>query len=591
MGAVFGVFGAGARADMEAMAARLMHRGRGVAIERVGGAGWLGAVADEPGSRVVVAGEDGMAAHASVFDSGDALARLATALHEGAAGVEAVDGYFAFARIDAGTNRLTLARDYFGAFPMFCARTAAGAMVFASEYKALLALPGVGAEADPAMVGFLQHAKRLPVGRTLVRGVWSAMPGSVVTYDGGGGVCEEHRFAPIEPTGAVTDVEEACELIRGGMERAAHRRAGGDEAIGLALSGGIDSIAMAFLFRRVWPERRILTFTAGTHEGDHEIVTARRVAGAIGSEHHEVITAPGMIAGELPRFVWHMEDPYSRSEAFQLYEVGRAAGGAGLRVLHHAQGADGLFAGMPKYGLLDLMRRYPFARQALQEFYTFTQRGLEPRRVLAKLGVWAKYRGSVPPVPGVIGSVAPDPVAFSKAGPQFINRHIAAGFQEGVCQDLYKFERPFAAFGVEHRTINHDMAYVRAAFTIDDRLKIRGGQQKWIFRKAMEPWVPAEFREIPKFPQRIEANLELAAALDGLADKVLSPEDVRARGMFEPGAIERLRRTDTSRAYSHEGGMRLWTAIATELWARAFVDLRGEPPMARAEGTAGVTHG
>lgn len=583
MGAVFGVFGRAERGEVLAMGERLTHRGGAITLEPVGDAGWVGAVGEASASRVVVVPGDGLAAHASVYDSGDPLARLSTALAEGGAALEEVDGDYTAARIDERDGTVTFARDYFGSFPLYWARAGRGAVAFASEYKALLALDDVAAEPDRGMVSFLQHAKRVPAGRTLLAGVHEVPPGGSVTLDAGGEVVGEHRFAPIEATGEVSGVDAACALVRERFEAAAVRRAGGDGPLGLALSGGIDSIAMAFLFRRLWPERRILTFSAGTHDRDQELVTARRVAQAVGSEHHEVVTPPAMIAGELPRLVWHLEDPFSRSEALQLYEVARAASAAGVRVLHHAQGADGLFAGMPKYGLLDLMRRYPFMRASLGEFYTYTQRGLPPRRALARLGVWAKYRGSVPPVPGVIGGGGVEPLAFPEPGPQFVNRAVAAGYQEGVCQDLHKFERPFAAFGVEHRTANHDMAYVRAAFTIDDRLKIRDGQQKWVFRRAMEPWVPAEFRSIPKFPQRIEANLELAAALDAMADRVLSGGEVRARGLFEPGSIAGLRRKDASRAYSHEGGMRLWTAIMTELWARAFVDLRGEPP--------GVTHG
>ncbi|GJM19010.1 MAG: hypothetical protein DHS20C14_12230 [Phycisphaeraceae bacterium] len=578
MGAVFGIFGNATRDQLEAMGHRLSHRGGVVAIKPVDSAGWLGVVTHEPASRMIVVDGDGIACHASLYDAGDAVTALSAAVEGGGRDVERVDGDFALARMDARANRLTIARDFVGSFPLYCARTASGALAFASEYKALLALAGVGETPDVDALQFLQHGKRLPVGQTLLSGVWEAPPGCVMTLDASGETVEEHRFAPITPTGRVTGVRDACELIRERFEQAAVRRAGGDEPLGLALSGGIDSIAMAFLFRRLWPERRLLTFTAGSHGRDHEIVTARRVAEAVNAEHHEIITPASMLAETMPLLVWHMEDPYSRSETLQLFEIGRAAADAGLRVLHHAQGADGMFAGMPKYGLLALMNKYPFARKSLQEFYTFTQLGLPPRRTLARLGVWAKFRGSVAPVPRVIGGETPAPIEWPSAGAQFMNRVTGGGFQKGVCQDVHKFERPWAAFGVEARTPNHDMDYVRAAFSIDDRLKIRDGQQKWIFRRAMEPCVPEEFRRIPKFPQRMEANLELADALDAMTDKMLSPADVRERGIFAPGSVESLRRSDRSKPYSHEGGMRLWTAIMTELWARAFVDLRGEPP-------------
>ena len=573
MGAIVGIAGAGTRAEAEAMARRLAHRGREQSIAPAG-AGWLGAVADRPDGRLRCGPQEGFCCAATVYDANDPLDRLATALREGPRALEAVDADFALARIDTRREHLTLARDFFGCAPLYYTALPSGGVAFASEYKALLALPAVRVEPDRDMVQFLQHGKRLPPGRTLFGNIRAVPPGAVLTLDRNGGVVADHRFAPLRVAARVSDVEQACALIRAELERALRGRSIDCDPPAVALSGGIDSIALTFLLRRLWPDRRLLTFTSGSHDADHEIVTARRVAAAVGSEHHEIITPATLLAESLPRLVWHMEDPYSRSEALQLYELARAAAARGVRVLFGAQGADGLFAGMPKYGLLALMRRHPLARPALQEFYTYTQLGLPPRGLLAKLGVMARFRGSIAPVPRVPGARVPDPVRFPEPGDQFINRTMAGGFQTGVSQDIQKFDRPFAAFGVAYRSPFYDMALVRAAYTIDDALKIRDGRQKWIFREALRPWVPEEFLGIPKFPQRMEANLDLAAALDALADDVLSDAAVRARGLFDPASIAALRRRTTARAYSHEGAMRLWTAIMTELWARAFVDRR-----------------
>ncbi len=576
MGAVFGVFGSAREEELCAMAARLDHRGKRVSIQQVGDAGWLGVVAEDPAARLITSGGVGLACHARIYDSPDELTRLATAFPMDPSEIESIDGDFAAARIDAAKRELTIARDHFGTFPMFIARTADGSLAFASEQKALLALPGIEPSPDRAMVQHLQHAKRLPVGRTLLAGIEEVPPGCVRTYASSGEMRREHTFNTIDPTGQVTDPEEAGELIRSHMERATRARVGDLSPIGLALSGGIDSIALAFLFRKLWPDRAIVTLSAGSHADDHELVTARKVAAEIRSDHREIVTSPVGLAAALPDLAWHMEDPTSRSEAYQLYRIGQAASEAGLGVVFHGQGADGMFAGMPRSAILALVNKHPIARRSLEEFFSYTQLGLPPKRLLAKLGVWAKFRGSVPPVPRIIeGGGGPDPIRFPKPGPQFINRVLGPSYQRGVFQDLRKFERTFGAWGVEPRTINTDMAFARTAFDIDDGLKIRDGQQKWVFRRAMEPWVPASFRSIPKFPQRMEANLALADALDGMADDVLSAQSVRTRGLFAPESIERLRRTDRSKPYTHEGGMRLWTAIMTELWARAMLDRCG----------------
>jgi asparagine synthase (glutamine-hydrolysing) len=112
------------------------------------------------------------------------------------------------------------------------------------------------------------------------------------------------------------------------------------------------------------------------------------------------------------------------------------------------------------------------------------------------------------------------------------------------------------------------------AFTIDEQLKIRKGVEKYIFRTSLASVVPQKFRSIPKHPQRMRYDLEFSDCLDKEADTLLSPDSVKSRGFFEQQSIDRLRRRSAGRPYAAEAAMRLWTALATETWARLFLDNR-----------------
>ena len=129
---------------------------------------------------------------------------------------------------------------------------------------------------------------------------------------------------------------------------------------------------------------------------------------------------------------------------------------------------------------------------------------------------------------------------------------------------------------------------IRTAFTVPSSLKIRNRQEKYIMRRALATLVPPELVNVPKFPMKMRHDLAFADAQDSLADRVLSRERVERRGFFEFGEIQKLRRRDRGRAYSSEGGMRLWTALLTEVWAEIFLDGRGA---AIGDATAGPAGG
>jgi asparagine synthetase B (glutamine-hydrolysing) len=289
-----------------------------------------------------------------------------------------------------------------------------------------------------------------------------------------------------------------------------------------------------------------------------------------------VLTPPSLVADSLEKLVWHMEDPSSRSEALQLLRIGEVASGF-VPVLLSGQGADGLFAGMPRHRLIQMAGRLPLVRGPLFEIFDLTQLGVPPDSIAGKALAALLYRGKVPPVPTVIGGGAVPRPDRMPPGPDFLNRVLAAGYQNSALQDVGKFERTFAASGVGYASPCLDVSFARMAFTIDERLKIRKGMEKYIFRTALSSVVPERFRSIPKHPQRMHYDVEFADCLDQAADALLSPASVKSRGFFEQRSIDRLRRRTDGRPYAAEAAMRIWTALATETWARLFLDGKRKP--------------
>lgn len=588
MSAVFGIYGRHSRDDVSRMGECLGHRGPRTLIRSIADDLTVGAIGRDPESMIYATADAVVVTDAVVYNRHDFGKRLvhsepavsvpiARMFHQidfsrNAHRLETVNGDFAAVRVDRQQSRIAFTRDFFGAHPLYVCGLDDGGVAFASEYKALLAVRGKNTTVDRDMMQYLQCAKRLPVGRTLLKEVLEVPPGATSSWTGAGGLRVLHTVAPVEVKVTVRDECEAIRLIQDHLRESTRLRMEDVDTIGLALSGGVDSISLAFLLRELRPNGVIHTYTAGSDHDDPELITAAKVANAIGSVHHEVLTPPDLLKDRLSGLVWHLEDPLSRSEALQLFEVGRAAAGT-VDVLFAAQGADGLFAGMPKYRLLWLANRLPMLRRGLEEFYNLTQSGIKPTTLLGRLFDYLKYRGQVPHVPNIDGAVFPDPSAFPEPGPELINRAAAHGLQAAVCQDLHKFDRGFSAFGVESRFPFYDMRLVRAAFTITDRLKIKGFTQKYIFRKAMEGIVPRDFCRLSKFPMRMRYDLAFAAILDEIGrDVLLRNGGATDRGLFDETALQRLFRSSSRTSYRDEAAMRIWTAVTTEIWLRTFVD-------------------
>jgi asparagine synthase (glutamine-hydrolysing) len=579
MAAVFGAVGRVSGAELTEMGRRLAHRGPVVAWEEVASGVFLGA-ADFEAPAVIRRDGTSAVVDRSATPGLSAADIVDTFLEEGLYGLEQLPTGAAVAAWDDHTKTLQFARDLVGQKPLHYCRLRSGGIAFASEYKALYALDAMPVEPDFDAVQYLQCYKLTPPGRTLLKDVHVPPPGAVVRLGADGEVRSRQEIPRPQVHVAPVSERAACDELARLFVSATLPLVARQKRIGVSISGGIDSLSVAYACRLCAPHAELVGFTAGDDEHDPEIRIAASAMERLGGRHEPVyVTAEPLLDG-LPLAVWHFENPVGRTETVQSLEIGRAARREGFDWLMCGLGSDGLFAGMPRHKLLWLSQLLPPLRKDLYELYALTQTGRPPERPVARLMDLLMYRGGIPPVPHVHAAHYPESPALPEPGPEFLNHALVANVRESLSRSLVRLERPFQAFGVDLASPFFDREVIDYAFKVPSALKIRHGREKYILRQAMASLVSPDLLNLPKGIARIRHDRAFAAVLQELSDRYLNPASVAARGWFDVEEIQRIRQHLRNPHYHAEAAMRLWTPIVTEIWARIYIDQRGQRPSA-----------
>jgi len=588
MSAIYGVIGDANGGELEAMGARLAHRGAFGAQWSPAPGVWFGMqcrelsglATDGPllldgalDNRWELALRRGGVAPTERVPSGDSNLLLELLEAEGPASLQALAGTFALAWWCSRERKLLLARDRIGYGPLHFAIDSAGRFVFASEYKALLALDTVAAIPNHDAIQVLQSTKWTKPGETCLAGIYPVAPGAALEVDGG--ALSMHRYWNIPVAVKHDDDQRHAAELRNVFLDTLHSQTKPYARIGISLSGGLDSAVVAAGARHVIGNKPLHTFTAGYGPGDREIVNAARVAETLGTEHHEVVLRPTDLPTLLPEMLWRLEEPIGREDIAYLFVAARQAAGH-VDVLLTGFGFDGLFAGQPRHRLVDLANKVPLARAPLEQFYDFTFRSIEPRTVAGRALRYAYFRGSDYPPPQVLGARPLLPFAgFPRSAPQPLTTFLRGTLLLNPYQ--VAIEHLYSSVGVRVNAQHTHPAFIAAALSIPDRLKIRGTTQKYILRKACAGLLPPRALAVGKSFNRLKHDLELCDVLDAMADRLLARADVTARGLFDPAYIAALRRRPAGRPYGRERIYRLWSLLLTELWSRQYLDCRGAP--------------
>ena len=281
--------------------------------------------------------------------------------HWGEAVIDRLDGMFALALWDARAGRLLLARDRLGIKPLYVYREP-GLVAFASEVRALLDSGLVPRQLDPEGLGDYLMYQTTVTPRTLVRRV-SMLPAATAARFSA--TAEAQRtywnLVPPQEDRASASRPEAVARVAELLEAAVGSHLVSDVPVGVFLSSGLDSSAIASLVRRTGQTPHTFTLSVPGLTGD-EGPAARRIAEALGAEHHEVVLASDEVRRAVVDGLHAFDHP--SGDGLNAFVIARAVRAAGLTVALSGLGGDELFGGYASFRRLRALARVaPFWRR------------------------------------------------------------------------------------------------------------------------------------------------------------------------------------------------------------------------------------
>jgi asparagine synthase (glutamine-hydrolysing) len=509
-------------------------------------------------------------------------------------------GMFAFVIWDRRKRVLFAARDRLGIKPFYY-RWDGKAFLFGSEIKTILGYPGIEAEFNRAVLAEYLAFGYITGPETMFSGIRKLMPGHTLELaEGGEPRITRYWDLSIEsdeiPRGRDYYVGKYRELLT----EAVRSHLMSDVPLGMFLSGGLDSSAVAALATKIRGDR-IKTFAVGYGEEQFsELPYAREVAAHINSDHHEVRLSREEFFQSLPLLIWHEDEPIVWPSSVSLYSVARLAR-QHVTVVLTGEGSDETLAGYTRYAWTLTNARMDGAyravtptilrkwiRKAIQAspLGANLHRKLEHTFLVRDGDSWPSFyydnffsAFSAAEQRALLAPEALDAAGDAYAGPMgpwershgdLLHRLLYADINSYLIELLMKQDQMSMAASIESRVPFLDHELVEFTARIPEQFLIKGMAGKFILKEAVEDILPRSivYRKKMGFPTPWEYWLA-GPQLDDLERMLLEPRSSE-RGLFRTEQVRRI--FAEHRAKARDNGNRIWRLLNLETWMRVMID-------------------
>lgn len=507
----------------------------------------------------------------------------------GLGGLKRLEGIFSFALWDPARYRLVLMRDRLGVKPLYYGESDFG-LAFGSEIKAVLAAGGVRTVIDQqAFSEYLWYGNTFD-DRTFYVGVQALPPGCWLVVEDG-----QRKLSPwwrveewLDQAPVARNPQDAADEVRQALDAAVKRQMTADVPVGIFLSGGVDSSAIAAAAMHV-QNRPLSSYSAAFDfdRGINELPKARQVAKHLGLDHHELHIAGADLPEILMALARAHDEPFADAANIPLYLMCRQLGG-GIKVVLQGDGGDELFAGYRRHSILRNAHWWRLLPHGFAEAARFCG---NPGRRFARMAEAVGNRDAALRM-GLLLTVEtlddpPDSILCaeqrahltSATDPFLAYRNAANRFasfepvQQMLLTDLTvelpsrfltKVDRATMAAGVEARVPLLDELLVELAVRMPSQWKVSKTQKKVVLRESQRGRLPNVILDGPKTGFSVPFSYWLCSPLKEFTRELLLDRSVVDYFGFDKRIIEK-----TLREMSPEGNSKtflIWKLLQLALW-------------------------
>ncbi len=513
--------------------------------------------------------------------------------------VQHLRGMFAFAIWDDSDKSLFIARDRVGKKPLLYSHQPNGDLIFGSEFRALLAHPGISREVDLEAIDSYLSYLCVPAPQTAFKQIRKLEPAHWLRWKNG--TIETKRYwSPDFSKKIKISEEEAIEETTRILRESTKLRMISEVPLGAFLSGGVDSSAVVALMAEE-SRQPVKTFSIGFEEQDFsELKYAKLVADHVGAEYHEFIVRPNALE-VLPKLVEHYGEPYADSSAIPTYYVAKETRKF-VTVALNGDGGDESFAGYERHAAMQIAELYHRFPQFARKLFVETPINLFPTSEMKKSRVRDAKRflqaASLPKTERYFRWMstfnrnakkelytreftetvaAQNPASllekwFVKAnGAGILDTTLLTDQMTYLPNDLLvKVDIASMANSLEARSPFLDHKLIEFAASLPENLKMRRFETKSLLKKVAARLVPREVIYRRKMGFGVPIGNWFRGEMKSFVREVLLSEKCLRRGIAKPEMVTRYVDEHTNGERDHT--FQIWTLLMLELWFQKFID-------------------
>ena len=521
----------------------------------------------------------------------------------GAKCVDFLRGMFAFAIWDTKKRQLFLVRDRLGIKPLYYAQTP-HCLLFASEIKAILKSgwidPKINYQTAPEFFAFGYVTNK----NTMFHGIKKLQPGHWLTFSEAG--VSEKQYWNITYDNELSKMSffDCKARLMELFEESVKLRMMSDVPLGVFLSGGIDSSAIAAIMAKNMSDP-LKAFTIGFEKPYYsEAPYAKAVAETFGIELEEVVLTPNDFIDSIEKLIWHEDKPITWPSGVALYFIAKKAQEK-IKVVLTGEGSDELFGGYDKYWVTNWNLEYgkyfdwmfpdKIKEKYIKKWLWRLPIPLKLKKMISHTPLYhlldlsqihfdnfystfpsyqqkslfsSDFRRETTGAQIYNGSS----LHFNEASaPSTMEKLLYTDIKTYLVQLLMKQDKMSMAASIESRVPFLDHKLVEFAANVPPQFKIKGRNVKYIIKEAMKEILPKSIIERPKmgFPTPISSWLR-EPKFNKYAQDILFDRRTKERGIYNMSSVTDIVESHMKGAKDNSG--QLWYLLNFELWNRICFD-------------------